>query len=144
MKGKLQNFLMKNIFLVVIALLAVACDRGPDNPLPGRWQSDEKATLAEARDSGTVTEEQLQELKAGKVFGKLIAVIDDEEIVFDYEGNRSHSPYTILKVEASFVVIKLYNSATKAYETTRIEVRGDRMWVPSAMAGFREVFVRLD
>lgn len=135
---------MKRNFLFVLFMFFVTgCELATQNPLLGRWKSDEKATLIEARNAG-LSEQQLQQLKNGKVFGKLIAVIDKDKIVFDFEGKSESSPYRILNMEKQFVDIELLNSSTGASETTRIETRGDRMWVPSAMADFREVFVRID
>ncbi|GMR01148.1 MAG: hypothetical protein BMS9Abin19_0504 [Gammaproteobacteria bacterium] len=135
---------MKRIFLFALFMLFVTgCEFASQNPLLGRWQSDEKATLVEARNAG-LTEQQLQQLENEKVFGRLIAIIDKEKIVFNFEDRFEPSPYRILKIEKQFVDIELFNSSTKAYETTRIETHGDRMWVPSAMASFREVFVRID
>lgn len=136
---------MKKSFLFAfLALFLTGCELASQNPLLGRWQSDEKATLIEARNSGGLTEQQLQQLENEKVFGKLIAIIDEESIVFNFEGKLEPSPYRVLKIEKQFVDIELFNSSTKKYETTRIEMHGDRMWVPSAMADFREVFVRID
>ena len=128
----------------VLMLGLAACERAPENPLLGRWQSDEAATLIEARDAGGLSEQQLQQLKDEKVFGRLVADIDDSEIVFEYEGKREPSAYRILKVEKPFVDIELFNNATSQYETTRIEAHDDRLWVPSSLASFREVFVRID
>jgi len=136
---------MKRIFLYsILVFFVAACERAPQNPLLGRWQSDEKATLVEARNTGELTQEQLQQLESEKVFGSLIANIDNEKIVFEYAGKNDPSPYKILKIEEPFIDIELFNSTTNAYETTRIETHGDRMWVPSAMVNFREVFVRID
>lgn len=134
----------KNLLFAFLVLFVTGCELASQNPLLGRWKSDEKATLIEARNSGGLTEQQLQQLENEKVFGKLVAIIDKESIVFDFEGKLEPSPYRVLKIEKQFVDIELFNSSTKAYETTRIEIRGDRIWVPSAMAGFREVFVRID
>ena len=136
---------MRRLFLLTTLVFFVsACERPQENPLLGRWQSDAEATLVEARGSGSLTEQQLQRLENEKVFGKLIATIDRDKIVFEYEGKRDPSPYRILKIEKPFVDIELLNSSTDAYETTRIEVHGDRIWVPSAAVDFREVFVRID
>jgi hypothetical protein len=132
------------ITLGLVALLLTGCQRAPENPLLGRWKSDEKATLVEARGSGTLTDAQLQQLENEKVFGKLVASIDNDKIVFEYEGKLDPSPYRIIKVEQPFVDIELFNSSTKTYETTRIEIHGDRIWVPTALVDFREVFVRID
>lgn len=135
---------MKRNFLFVLFIFFITgCELVSQNPLIGRWKSDEAATLIEARNAG-LSEQQLQQLKNEKVFGRLEAVIDKEKIVFNFEGNNDTSPYKILKIDKQFVDIELLNSSTKAYEKTRIETQGNRMWVPSAMANFREVFVRVD
>ena len=129
------------LFLLVFFL--AACEASSKNPLSGRWQSDEQATLAEARSAGGLTDQQIQQLDQENIFGRLVADIDNEQIVFTFNGKSEASPYRILKIEKPFVDIELLNAATGQYETTRIEVRGNRMWVPSAMASFREVFVRV-
>ncbi len=136
---------MKRFFLFAILLLLVTgCERAPQNPLLGRWKSDEQATLIEARDKGGLTQQQLQLLESEKVFGKLVATIDSEEIVFEYDGKRDPSPYSVLNIEEPFVDIELFNTSTSKYETIQIETQGDRMLVPSSLASFREVFVKID
>ena len=136
---------MKRLFLLTILVLLISgCERTQKNPLVGRWQSHEEATLFEARGSGSLTEEQLQQLRKKKVFGKMIATIDSEKIVFNYKGKLDHSPYRILKIEKPFIDIELLNSSTNAYEKIQIEIHGDRIWVPSAIVDFREVFDRID
>ena len=129
------------LFLLVFFL--AACEASSKNPLSGRWQSDEQATLAEARSAGGLTDQQIQQLDQENIFGRLVADIENEQIIFTFDGKSEASPYRILKIEKPFVDIELLNAATGQYETTRIEVRGNRMWVPSAMASFREVFVRV-
>jgi len=136
---------MKRIFLFsLLVFFLAACERGSQNPLLGRWLSDEKATLLEARNAGGMTEQQIQQLEKGRVFGRLLAVIDDEQIIFTFDGKSEASPYRVLRIEKPFVDIELFNTSTGRYENTRIEVHGGRMWVPSALASFREVFVRVD
>jgi len=133
----------RNILFVLLMFFIAGCELVSQNPLLGRWKSDEQATLIEARNAG-LSEQQLQQLKDAKVFGKLVAIIDKDKIIFDFDGKSESSPYKVLNIEKQFVDIELLNSSTGASEITRIETRGNRMWVPSAMADFREVFVRVD
>ena len=135
---------MKKIILILLlATLLSNCSLDSNNPIIGRWKSDEIETLKEIRNSGSLTEKQIEILTSKVKFGKLILEVDAEEITWYYEGNVDTEEYKIIKIDGPFVEIESRNPLTNELERIVIEVRGEKMWVPSTLVKFREVFVRI-
>jgi hypothetical protein len=122
----------------------LGCVQESKSPIVGRWKSDETETLREIRNSGSLTDKQIEILTSKVQFGKLILEIDNEEIISYYEGDIETEKYKLIKIDGPFTEIESKNPITKELETIVIEVRGEKMLVPSTLVDFREVFVRIE
>ena len=135
---------MKKIILILsfITLLS-GCFQGSKNPIVGRWKSDETETLKEIRNSGSLTDKQIEILMSKVKFGKLILEIDANEITSYYKGDVDTERYKLINIDGQFVEIESNNPLTNELERIVIEVRDEKMWVPSTLVEFREVFVKI-
>jgi len=133
----------KNILLLLLFTILSGCFLESNNPIVGRWKSDETETLKEIQNSGSLTDKQIETLTSKIKFGKLILVIDAENITSYYEGDVDTDKYQIINIDGPFVEIESNNPLTNELERIVIEVRDEKMWVPSTLVDFREVFVRI-
>ena len=134
----------KIIALFILCIVwSSGCSTTQRNPLLGNWQSNETETLKEMRTDGTYTENQIQLITSKVSFGNIFLEIDEETISSYFEGNKNKGSYRIISIEEPFVIIESYNPITEEIEILPIEVRKNRMWMPSTAVGFREVFTRI-
>ena len=133
--------------IIVLFLLCFVwssgCSTKQKNPLIGSWQSDETQTLKEMRISGTYTESQIGLIRSKVSFGNVFLEIDEETISSHFENNQSKGSYRIISIEEPFVIIESDNPITEEIEILAIEVRENRLWMPSTAVDFREVFNRI-
>ena len=134
----------KNILLLLLFTILSGCFLESNNPIVGRWKSDETETLKEIQNSGSLTDKQIETLTSKIKFGKLILEIDAENITSYYEGDVDTDKYQIINIDGPFVEIESNNPLTNELERIVIEVRDEKMWVPSTLVDFREVFVRIE
>ncbi len=136
---------MKKIILILLFFtLLSGCFQESNNPIVGRWKSDETETLKEIQNSGSLTDKQIKLLTSKIKFGKLILEIDADNITSYYEGDVDTDKYKIINIDGPFVEIESNNPLTNDLERIVIEVRNEKMWVPSTLVDFREVFVRIE
>jgi hypothetical protein len=136
---------LKKIALPLIFFIPFSwgCSAKQKNPLLGSWKSDEIATLKEMRMAGTYTENQIKLITSKVAFGNIFLEIDEKTIFSHFEGNKSKGSYRIISIEEPFVIIESYNPITEELEILAIEVRENRLWMPSTTVDFREVFTRI-
>lgn len=137
-------FLKKIIVLFILCIVwSYGCSTKQKNPLLGSWQSNEIETLKEMRMSGAYTENQIKLITSKVSFGNVFLEIDEETISARFEGNKSKGSYRIISIEEPFVIIESYNPITEEIEILALEVRENRLWMPSTAVDFREVFTRI-
>ena len=136
---------MKKIVLlpVLCIIWSFGCSAKQNNPLLGSWQSDEIETLKEIRMCGAYTENQIKLITSKIPFKDVLLEIDEGTISSHYEGSNNTGKYTIISIDEPFVLIESYNPITDEVELLAIEVRENRMWMPSTAVEFREVFTRI-
>ena len=138
------DFTKKIIVLFILCFVWTSgCSTKQKNPLLGSWQSNEIETLKEMRMGGTYTEHQIKLIRSKVSFGNVFLEIDEETISSHFEGNQSRGSYRIISIEEPFVIIESYNPITEEIEILAIEVRENRLWMPSPAVDFREVFTRI-
>ena len=130
------------LFLFVIVLSG--CSIKDKNQLIGRWQSNEAETLKEIRHCGTYTEKQIELITSKISFGEFILEIDEDTITSYYEGSDNAGNYKIISIDSPFIIIESHDPITEAVGLVTIEIRDNRMWIPSTLLGFREVFTRIN
>ncbi|CAB1084809.1 hypothetical protein D1AOALGA4SA_12317 [Olavius algarvensis Delta 1 endosymbiont] len=136
---------MKKIIpILLLFTILYSCSLESKNPIIGRWKSDEIETLNEIRNSGSLSETQIEILTSKVKFGKLILEIDADEITSYYEGNVDTEQYKLINFDGSLVEIESRNPHTNELEKVVIEVRDKKMWIPSTLVKFREVFVKIE
>jgi len=114
------------------------------NPLIGRWQSNKSETIQEMKACGVYTARQISSITAKVPFGELSLAINADTIVSYYQDSVDIDEYKLLKIEQDFVRIEYYNSLNEENEIMPIQIRGKRMWMPSSIVNFREVFDRIE
>ena len=136
---------MKKILLILLLLITVlsGCSIKDKNPLIGRWQSNEAETLKEIKHGGAYTEEQIELITSKISFGALILEIDEDTITSYYEGSDNAGSYRIIGIDSPFIVVESHDPITEEAGIVIIEIRDNRMWLPSPLLGFREVFTRI-
>jgi len=137
---------MKKNLLHVFVLIIVSsgCSIKENNPLIGRWQANEDETLQEIRTCGSYTEKQIELITSKISFGAFILEIDEDTITSYYEGSDNAGSYRIITIDSPFIVIESHDPITEAVGIVTIELRDNKMWIPSALLGFREVFTRIN
>ena len=137
---------MKNnlFILFLLSILASGCSVKEKNPLIGRWQSNEAETLNEIRHCGPYTDEQIELITSKIFFGEFILEIDEETITSYYEGSDNAGSYRIISNHRPFIIIESHDPITEEVEILTIEIRDNRMWIPSTHLGCREVFTRIN
>ena len=137
---------MKKRLLILFLLIIVSseCSIKEKNPLIGRWQSNEVETLREIRHCGVYTEEQIKLITSKISFGAFILEIDEDTITSYYEGSDNAGRYRIISIDSPFIIIESHDPITEEIGVVTIEIRDNRMWVPSPLPGFREVFTRIN
>ena len=137
---------MKKRLLIVFLLIIhpSGCSIKEKNPLIGRWQSDEVETLKEIRQCGAYTEKQIELITSKISFGAFILEIDEATITSYYEGSDNAGSYKIVRIDSPFIIIESHDPITEAVGLVTIEIRDNRMWIPSTLLGFREVFTRIN
>jgi len=130
------------LFLLII--LPSGCSIKEKNPLIGRWQSNEAETLEEIRHCGAYTEKQIELITSKISFGEFILEIDADTITSYYEGSDNAGNYKIISIDSPFIIIESHDPITEAVGLVTIEIRDNRMWIPSTLLGFREVFTRIN
>jgi hypothetical protein len=137
---------MRKIHLIVyiVFIFLIGCSITQKNPLIGRWQSNKAETIKEIRNCGEYTEKQISLITSKVAFGELILAIDADTITSYYQGSVDTDEYKIISIDLGFVKIESYNNLTNENEIISIEVRSDKMWVPSSLVKFREVFDRIN
>ena len=135
--------MQKRLILFLLIIVASGCSIKEKNPLIGRWQSNEAETLKEIRHCGTCTEEQIELITSKISFGALILEIDEDTITSYYEGSDNAGSYRIISIDSPFIIVESHDPITEEIGVVTIEIRDNRMWVPSALLGFREVFTRI-
>jgi hypothetical protein len=137
-------FIKKIIVLFILSIVwSYGCSTKQKNPLLGSWQSNEIETLKEMRMGGAYTENQIKLITSKVSFGNVFLEIDEETISAHFEGNKSKGSYRIISIEEPLVIIESYNPITEEIEILAIEVRENRLWMPSTAVDFREVFTRI-
>ncbi len=121
----------------------MGCNIAQENPLIGRWKSNKSETIIEIKNCGEYTEHQIALITSKITFGELVLDIDDETITSHYQGSVDTGEYKLLNIDNEIVRIESYNKLTDEIEVVSIEVQGDRMWMPSSLVNFREVFDKL-
>ena len=137
---------MKKRLLILFLLVIVSsgCSIKEKNPLIGRWQSNEAETLKEIRHCGTYTEKQIELITSKISFGEFILEIDEDTITSYYEGSDNAGSYKIVSFDSPFIIIESHDPITATIGIVTIEIRDNRMWIPSTRLGFREVFTRIN
>ena len=137
---------MKKNLLILFVLISISsgCSIKENNPLIGRWQANEAETLQEIRTCGSYTEKQIELITSKISFGAFILEIDADTITSYYEGSDTAGSYRIISVDSPFIVIESHDPITEAVGIVTIEIRDNRMWIPSALLGFREVYTRIN
>ena len=69
--------------------------------------------------------------------------IDEETITSYYEGSDNQGSYKIVSMDSPFIIIESHDPITEAVGIVTIELQDNRMWIPSTLLGFREVFKRI-
>lgn len=113
------------------------------NPLIGRWQSNKSETIQEMKNCGAYTARQISSITAKVPFGELSLVIDTDTIISYYQDSVGIDDYKLLGIEQDFVRIELYNALSEENEIMPIQFGCSRMWMPSSIVNFREVFDRI-
>ena len=140
----LFSYTKKIIVLFLLCFVwSSGCSTKQKNPLIGSWQSDETQTLKEMRISGTYTESQIRLIRSKVSFGNVFLEIDEGTISSYFEGTQRKGSYRIISIEEPFVIIESDNPITEEIEILAIEVRENRLWMPSTAVDFREVFNRI-
>ncbi len=121
----------------------MGCNIAQENPLIGQWKSNKNETIKEIKNCGEYTEHQIALITSKITFGELVLDIDDETITSHYQGSVDTGEYKLLNIDNEIVRIESYNKLTDEIEVVSIEVQGDRMWMPSSLVNFREVFDKL-
>jgi len=136
---------MKKIALlpVLCIIWSCGCSIKQKNPLLGSWQSNEIETLKEIRLSGAYTENQIELITSKIPFKDVVLEIDEGTISSHYEGDNNTGSYKIISIDEPFILIESYNPITDEVEILAIEIRENRMWMPSTAVEFREVFTRI-
>jgi len=136
---------MKKIALlpVLCIIWSCGCSTKQKNPLLGSWQSNESETLKEIRLSGAYTENQIELITSKIPFKDVVLEIDEGTISSHYEGDNNTGSYKIISIDEPFILIESYNPITDEVEILAIEIRENRMWMPSTAVEFREVFTRI-
>lgn len=136
---------MKKIALlpVLCIICSFGCSAKQNNPLLGSWQSDEIETLKEIRMCGAYTENQVKLITSKIPFKDVLLEIDEGTISSHYEDSNNTGSYKIISIDEPFVLIESYNPITDEVELLAIEVRKNRLWMPSTAVEFREVFTRI-
>jgi len=141
----MTHYTKKNLILLfLLIILPSGCSIKEKNPLIGRWQSDEVETLKEIRHCGAYTEKQIELITSKISFGAFILEIDEETITSYYEGSDNAGSYKIVRIDSPFIIIESHDPITEAVGLVTIEIRDNRMWIPSTLLGFREVFTRIN
>jgi len=135
---------MNLILLFVLIILLCGCSIKEKNPLIGRWQANESETLKEIRHCGTYTNEQIELITSKISFGEFILEIDEDTITSYYEGSDNAGSYRIISIHSPFIIIESQDPITEELGIVTIEIRDNRMWIPSTLLGCREVFSRIN
>ena len=134
----------KTALLPVLCIIwSCGCSTKQNNPLLGSWQSNEIETLKEIRTCGAYTENQVKVITSKIPFKDVVLEIDEGTISSHYEGSNNTGKYKIIRIDEPFVLIESYNPITDEIEILAIEIRENRMWMPSTAVEFREVFTRI-
>ncbi|WP_155306836.1 hypothetical protein [Desulfosarcina widdelii] len=112
------------------------------NPLIGRWQSNKSETIQEMKGCGEYTTRQISSITSKVPFGELSLTINADTITSFFQGFVDIDKYKLLDVEQDLVRIEFHNKLSEEDEIMPIQVRGSRMWMPSSLVNFREVFDR--
>jgi len=137
--------MQKRVFILsLLIIVGSGCSIKEKNPLIGRWQSNEVETLREIRHCGVYTEEQIKLITSKISFGAFILEIDEDTITSYYEGSDNAGRYRIISIDSPFIIVESQDPITEEVGIVTIEIRGNRMWIPSPLLGFREVFTRID
>jgi len=110
------------------------------NPLIGRWQSNKSETIREMKDCGEYTSHQISAITSKIPFGELSLTIDADRITSYYHGSVDIEAYKLVGIEPNFVRIEFYNNLSEENEVMPIQIQDDKMWMPSSIVKFREVF----
>jgi hypothetical protein len=113
------------------------------NPLIGKWHSNKSETIQEMKGCGEYTARQISSITSKVLFGELALTIDAETITSYFQGSVDIDEYKLLEIEQDLVRIEFYNNLSEKDEIMPIQVRGGRMWMPSSIVNFREVFDRI-
>jgi len=113
------------------------------NPLIGRWQSNKSETIQEMKGCGEYTAHQISSITSKVPFGELALTINADTITSYFQGSVDIDEYKLLEIEQDLVRIEFYNNLSEEDEIMPIQVRGGRMWMPSSIVNFREVFDRI-
>ena len=142
----MMNHSMKKNLLILLLLIITpsGCSIKEKNPLIGRWQSDEAATLKEIKNCATCTEKQIELITSKISFGELMLEIDEDTITSYFEGSDNAGSYRIVSFDSPFIIIESHDPITATIGIVTIEIRDNRMWIPSTRLGFREVFTRIN
>ena len=141
----MNHSMKKNLLILVLLIIAPSgCSIKEKNPLIGRWQSDEAATLQEITHCDTCTKKQIELITSKISFGEFILEIDEDTITSYYEGSDNAGNYKIISIDSPFIIIESHDPITEAVGLVTIEIRDNRMWIPSTLLGFREVFTRIN
>ena len=140
----MTNCMKEMVLLPVLCILwSCGCSSKQVNPLLGSWQSNEIETLKEIRTCGAYTENQCTVITSKIPFKDVLREIDEGTISSYYEGDNNTGSYKIISIDEPFVLIESYNPITDEVELLAVEVRKNRMWMPSTAVEFREVFIRI-
>jgi hypothetical protein len=126
-----------------VNFFAIEGDMAQRNPLIGRWQSNKSETIQEMKGSGAYTAHQVSSIKSKVPFGELALTINADTITSYFQGSVDIDKYKLLDVDQDFVRIEFYNNLSEEEEIMPIQVRDGRMWMPSSIVNFREVFDRI-
>ena len=136
---------MKKIALlpVLCIICSFGCSAKQINPLLGNWQSDEIETLKEIRMCGAYTENQIKLITSKIPFKDVLLEIDEGTISSHYEDSNNIGSYTIISIDEPCISTHYGSEWLVKHEILAIEVRKNRMWMPSTSVEFREVFTRI-
>ena len=93
--------------------------------------------------SGAYTAHQVSSITSKVPFGELALTINADTITSYFQGSVDIDKYKLLDVDQDFVRIEFYNNLSEEEEIMPIQVRDGRMWMPSSIVNFREVFDRI-